>query len=105
MMVSGKLNSATRDCTHNGEGAFLASSSYGFIQNQSDPRCIHCAWNELHEAMPDSTWRVDRLSFLLTGWAIEIASPQGVVLSEKGRTPAEAMDRMTSRLYEERNNA
>lgn len=86
------------NCIHDGEAGFLASSSYGFIQNELDPRCIHCAWNELHEALPDR-WRLDRLSFLLSGWAVEVAAPTGEVISANGKTPAEAMDKTAEEVW------
>jgi hypothetical protein len=86
-------------CGHEGEMGFIASSSYGFIQNESDPRCIHCAWNELHETLPEQ-WRLDRISFLLGGWSAEVASPHGEVITSTGRTPAAAMDKMREQLKE-----
>lgn len=86
-------------CGHEGENGFLATDATGFIQNPSDPRCIHCAWDELGNALPTG-WRFTRLSFLFTGWSAEIASLTGEIMQSLGSTPAEAMDVMTEQLKE-----
>jgi hypothetical protein len=104
-MASGllPLPSKGKDCGHEGEAGFLAAPSVGFIQNNEDPRCIHCAWTELQGAIPPGWW-LDRMSFLLIGWRIEVANPTGEVLAEQGKTPAEAMDKMKAFLVERKNN-
>lgn len=86
-------------CGHEGENGFLATEATGFIQNPSDPRCIHCAWDELGVALP-AGWRFTRLSFLFTGWLAEIVSLDGEILHSPGATPAAAMDGMTKQLME-----
>lgn len=97
------LPSKGNKCGHEGEAGFIAAPSVGFVQNDADPRCIHCAWNELHEALPDRWW-LDRLSFLLIGWRIEVATSTGEVFSEQGKTPAQAMDKMKAFLAERNRN-
>ena len=105
MMASGLLPLLTKgkECGHEGEAGFLASPSVGFIQNPEDSRCIHCAWTELQEAMPPQ-WGLDRLSFLLIGWRVEVVNSKGEVFAEQGKTPAAAMDKMRAFLLERKNN-
>ena len=91
------------DCLHGGENGFLATNLIGFVQNPSDPRCIHCAWNEVFAVIPQGWW-FDRLYFLLNGWAIEVASPDGECIRSVGATPAIAMDEM-KKLLEQHNDA
>jgi hypothetical protein len=97
------LASKAKQCGHEGEAGFLAAPSVGFIQNSKDPRCIHCAWTELQKAMPPQWW-LDRLSFLLLGWRVEVVNPTGEVFAEQGATPAQAMDKMKDFLVERGNN-
>ena len=92
-----------KGCGHEGEAGFLAAPSVGFIQNPEDPRCIHCAWTELQEVIPPDWW-LNRLSFLLIGWRIEVGSPAGEVFAEQGKTPAEAIDKMKAFLMEREGN-
>lgn len=88
-------------CSHKGENGFLATNSIGFVQNESDPRCIHCAWNNVHALIPEGWW-FDRLYFLLNGWAIEVCTKTGECIRTVGATPAVAMDKMAE-LLEQRN--
>lgn len=104
-MASGlsPLPSKGKDCGHEGEAGFLAAPSVGFIQNTEDPRCIHCAWTELQSVIPPRWW-LDRMSFVLLGWRVEVANPTGEVFAEQGKTPAQAMDKMRAFLLERNNN-
>jgi hypothetical protein len=49
-------------------------------------------------------WGLDRLSFLLIGWRVEVVNPTGEVFAEQGKTPAAAMDKMRAFLLERKNN-